>query len=521
VIALCALLAAAFVLRMWSWLVLRNMIWPDELFKTLEQAHRAVFGYGVVPWEFREGVGASWILPGMLAGMMTLASTFSSSVTAYLAACAALMSAISLAPLWATFRSAFTEYGLRAAIAATAVCVVWFELVFFAPKALTEVVGGNCLATGVLLADHCVRAHRAGTSPRARTVAIAAALIALAAIFRIQLAIASFVGFVYLLRPLPARLRWFAVGGAFAMVVVTALVDTFTWGYPFQSYISNIYVQIVEGKSKNYGVSPWYAYFEVYAKIWGAGGLVVLALAGLGARRRPILALCAVAVLLTHVPIAHKEYRFAYPFAVPVPRPASPGTPGVIRWLERTRGARLATLGACGLVTLWLAISLQCAVGFHERRTKLALTFSRPQWHWSLHRGGLFAMEYLHDVPDLCGVGTIGTFVYATGGYTYLHRDVPLFEAFGKEDIGGLAPYLNAYILAWIPGIENVESFQGFHRDRCFEEVCVYRRPGPCKVMEGYSFNKLLENQDRFNEEFRKKGGKLPEPTTVMPPLPE
>jgi hypothetical protein len=341
-------------------------------------------------------------------------------------------------------------------------------------------------------------------------------------VFRVQLAIASAIGFFYLLRPLPARLRWYAFGGALVAVAITALVDTFTWGYPFQSYISNIYVQVVEGKSKNYGVSPWYAYFGVYWRIWGIGGmLIVLGLAGAGARRRPIVALCALAVLLTHVPIGHKEYRFAYPATLLVLVLAALGTAEVVRWLERTRTNRLATLGAIGLVTLWLAVSLQCAVGFHERSTKLATTFSRPQWHWSLHRGGLLAMQYLHDVPDLCGVGTIGTFVYATGGYTYLHRDVPLFEVFGKDDITGLAPYVNAYILAWLPGLANVESFHGFVRDRCIEEVCIYRRPGPCKVMPGYSFNKLLENQDKFNEEFRRKGGKLPEPTVKMPPLPE
>ena len=32
---------------------------PDELIQYLEQAHRIVFGYGVVPWEFRDRRRAS------------------------------------------------------------------------------------------------------------------------------------------------------------------------------------------------------------------------------------------------------------------------------------------------------------------------------------------------------------------------------------------------------------------------------------------------------------------------------
>ena len=44
---------------------------PDELIQYLEQAHRIVFGYGVVPWEFREFI-RSWLIPLMLVPPMQL-----------------------------------------------------------------------------------------------------------------------------------------------------------------------------------------------------------------------------------------------------------------------------------------------------------------------------------------------------------------------------------------------------------------------------------------------------------------
>ena len=42
---------------------------PDESIQYLEQAHRLVFGYGVVPWEFRYFI-RSWLIPLGLAGPM-------------------------------------------------------------------------------------------------------------------------------------------------------------------------------------------------------------------------------------------------------------------------------------------------------------------------------------------------------------------------------------------------------------------------------------------------------------------
>ena len=44
---------------------------PDEALQYIEQAHRLVFGYGVVPWEFRYDI-RSWLIPLLVAGPMQL-----------------------------------------------------------------------------------------------------------------------------------------------------------------------------------------------------------------------------------------------------------------------------------------------------------------------------------------------------------------------------------------------------------------------------------------------------------------
>lgn len=489
--ALWTSLFLAGLLRLLAWRAFPNTIWPDELFQSLEQAHRVVFGFGVVPWEFRDGT-RSWLLPGVLAGVIAATSIITSSVWAYLGACAAMLSAISLAPVWAAFRTSVDQFGLRSAIVVAAFIGTWFELVFFAPKALNEVVGGNCLAVGVLLCDACLRSLRKGSEPKTRTVVVVSILLALASMLRIQLSVAAFPLYAYLFYRLPRTARWRSLVAAASVVVALGLLDWITWRYPFQSYVENVRVNILVGRSAHYGTAPWYAYFAVYGRIWGVWGLGVLALAGVGARIRPLIAFAAVAVLATHIPIGHKEYRFAYPAMVMVIILAGLGAAQLLSWIEQKTTKRVAMLATLALLVVWVSASLQRATELHESKTRLAVTFGPSQWHWELHRGGLVALEKLGQDRSVCGIGLMGVNVFNTGGYTYLHRNIPLFETLTRKDVVGLAPYVNVYLVSEEIAATG-DHFGQFVRDGCYAEVCVYRRTGSCQAMPGYSFNKVLE----------------------------
>jgi len=56
-------------LRLMPVLFLPSLNWDDEIFQATEPAHRLVFGYGIVAWEFQLGM-RSWILPGTIAGLL-------------------------------------------------------------------------------------------------------------------------------------------------------------------------------------------------------------------------------------------------------------------------------------------------------------------------------------------------------------------------------------------------------------------------------------------------------------------
>src|SRR3546814_15777794 len=60
-----------------------SMHHPDEVIQYLEQAHRLVFGYGVIPWEYRYGMRQR-LLPLLLAGPMKLGDLIAPASDLYL-----------------------------------------------------------------------------------------------------------------------------------------------------------------------------------------------------------------------------------------------------------------------------------------------------------------------------------------------------------------------------------------------------------------------------------------------------
>jgi GPI mannosyltransferase 3 len=317
-------------------------------------------------------------------------------------------------------------------------------------------------------------------------------VLTLAAVLRIQLAIACVIPFIYMLLPFDSRARWQAVIAGSAVVLAAGLVDALTWSYPFQSFVENIRMNIVVGRSKMYGTAPWYSYLAVYARIWGIWGIVVLSLAAIGARRLPLLAICSLAVLATHMAIGHKEYRFAYPAMACIIALAGLGAAHLVKEVETRWAPRLASLATAGFMVVWLATSLQCASTFHEEKTRLATSLEPPQWHWVLHRGAMTATKRLGDDPSVCGIGLISISVYSTGGYSYVHRrDIHFFELLKKEHLSAVARYVNVFVVTF--ELAKTERFLTFERQYCDTEICVYRRPGACEAAPRYHINEVLK----------------------------
>src|SRR5258707_1573668 len=97
-------LAAGTGTRAWLSLHDDGIYWPDEIYQSLEPAHRLAFGYGMVAWEFVEGA-RSWLLPGVLAGLLKVSAQLGlDSPRQYLPLVRLLFSALSLLAAFGSYR---------------------------------------------------------------------------------------------------------------------------------------------------------------------------------------------------------------------------------------------------------------------------------------------------------------------------------------------------------------------------------------------------------------------------------
>ncbi len=304
-VALYGMLIFALVLRVGCALYFKNLGHTDEIFQYTEPGHRAVFGYGIVTWEFRDG-GRSWLLPGLVAGIIEAASVISDDPSVYLGAIGIVMSILSLSIVVVAFLWGNRLYGTTGALITAALAATWPELIYFAPKPLTDVIATDAFILAIF-------AVYPDTDERSRKAFfVAGLLLGLAFVLRFQIA-----PVLALFALLIARARWKdrwlpLVAGGVGPLLCSGLLDAFTWSYPFQSMI----VPLSKAAGVAYAASeaePFYWYAAVLALNWSGAIVLVIAMAWLGARRMPILAVIAVFTLAFYSLLGIKVYRYIYP----------------------------------------------------------------------------------------------------------------------------------------------------------------------------------------------------------------
>ena len=463
-----------------------NYLWPDEVYQSLEQAHRAIFGYGIVPWEYRDGV-RSWVFPGALAGLMAAGVPFGKS--GYIFVPRLVLSLLSVTPVAVTFLLTRRNFG-RAIAAALALAVgTWFELVYFAPKALTEVVATHIMIPGLyLLVEYRSVNER-------RRAYVAGALLTLAAFLRMQLAPGIAVTFIMQValewstrRKHLRRLRYLCIG-AVPVIALFGVVDAITWRYPFRSVWNYFYVNIISGKASKYGVLPFDAFWEYFASVWSMLLVPLILLAVRGARGRWPLLVGLLTTFFVHSLISHKEYRFDYPVVVVIVMLAAMGTADVVSQLGKLGPfVRARVILPWVAFALWAAASVFLAFRFDMSLIQVPMELNHTGRPWTVRKGAMEGMREIGRNPDTCGVGLIYVGWGYVGGYVFLHRKLPMFEIRHRGELAKMSHLVNALIVRG-----RVRDFNPYKLERCWEEYCIYRRPGGCQPPEsGYDINNLL-----------------------------
>ena len=455
---------------------------PDETIQYLEQAHRIVFGYGVVPWEFRYFI-RSWLIPLLLVPPMALGEAIDPGGTLYLILPRAMVSLINLAPLIAAWFIG-ARHSRQHAIVAMAVMAVWVECVYFSVHILSE-----SMATSLFLAAAALVHSKA----RMRAVAAAGLLMGLAGLMRFQFApaIALYAAMVAGRDP---RLWKGLLAGGLPVVALGAGIDVAMGLTPYEWILTNYRMNIGEGRMREIGGISHSHYLFATIHFWKWAALIIPVLVALAWKQHKALIVMALANIAVHQLIGHKEYRYLWLSMQVLLLVAALGS---VNALRMTIGGKRLADPEGPKPTLWLI------AGWSAASMLLATSaIYRLDWRDSGAPARL-AARAMRD-PAVCGIG-VPRREYTLFGYATLHRPKPIFliPEEGRVSLanpGRAGRGFNA-MLSWAGrsppyGYPMKAGCQGGPRDR----ICLYRRSGGCTIdlaNRPYLYQETLMRFDR------------------------
>ncbi len=434
-----ALLGGA-VPRAWLALFDQGIFWPDEIYQSLEPAHRLAFGYGMRSWEFIEGA-RSWTFPGILAVVLRVCAVLGvNSPDGYLTVVRLLFAGIGVATAYGCYALAracgATPLGAACAAALWALAA---PAIYFAPRAMSETASALPVVFGFALALR-----------RPSFPAAGAALLGLAAALRLQNALFC-AGLLALLLARRER-RQAAVAAAVLALCAGAygLLDRLTWGGWFHSAALYLRFNLIEGQAAHWGVKPPWEYLRLLWTSMGSAAVLLVALAACAWMRARGLLIVTAGYLLLHSLTPHKELRFILPALPLLCALAGVGVDALADLPRLSAAARRVLPLSAALATL-LAATVSAAglpgltfgdLGQYDQNPPGPNLYYKPH-ATAFDDGGSVNRLLLtaHRWADLCGLKVEPVPLTWTGGYTYLHRRVPLYPPWGPPPEAGLFNY--------------------------------------------------------------------------------
>jgi hypothetical protein len=259
-----------------------------------------------------------------------------------------------------------------------------------------------------------------------------------------------------------ARVWRFVGAAAVVALLVGGLLDLLTWGWPLHSFVR--YVQFnLSGRNALFGPPLPATYY--FTALWSSVGPAIIPIVvGLVAARPRWPLIVVAGYVLAHSLVPHKELRFLMPV---VPLMLAAAGIGLAQLCGRWRYGAGLTIG--------IALATAALMGVRTTRetfSSMGQSFGghslgdRSPWH-----AGEDINRLLWNVgvrPDSCGVMVSGSEPAWTGGYTYLHKRIPILWGIRKLESAN-------YLIA--PRGSGAFGYEVVRRER---EFWLYRRGGDC-----------------------------------------
>jgi phosphatidylinositol glycan class B len=373
--------------------------------------------------------------------------------------------------VWFSFSWCRRYLGMQYALLAAFTTAIWYELVDSGPRTLSEYVAGNLFLPAIYLGS--VEQHEKPES-KGRLL-FTGMLLGLTVALRIQFGPAVLLAGLWIVsRNWKARSLPVAAGIAI-VVSFFGLVDAVTWSLPFYSYYAYFRENLLHHRAEEFGTLPWYYFFR---KLFSQMRLMLL-FALIGIRRAPILGWICLAILLPHILIAHKEYRFIYPVLPLLLTLAAIGIVDSLQFLDQKTKFHLSA---------WMKFPLAASFVLAS-----SLLLARHYPDWKTSRGELLAFNRLSVDENACGVAIRDVDISHTGGYTHLHRPIPIFVFHSFSDANSVVGAFNRLVAPE----SSAMPVQGYSALSCRYSVCVYQREGTCQAIGSeHEINEFLKRRD-------------------------
>jgi hypothetical protein len=320
-------LAAGILARLAVAISRSDAVWPDEQFQSLEPAGYAVFGHGLLSWEWTSAY-RSWVIPALYMPLLWVAKLLGVTGGVGLVLAARVFTAAWSG--WALTRFAqalkLLTFHRRARLVAVAALSLAPSMILWAPTTLAD--NWAQIAALAILPAVVRQSRRLSTAHVSRHASLMLGLLFGVCFFvkpqMLFWGAGAGLALVFATRSLINAVAY--SGGFSAWILAHGAVDWATWGTPFRTLIEQ--ASRGEKTSRFYGVAPWTQYFsDLVANqtpwLFGALGLaVVYSLVNQDSIRRwyrtqsralPFVFWPPAALFAFLACVPHKELRFIMP----------------------------------------------------------------------------------------------------------------------------------------------------------------------------------------------------------------
>ncbi len=353
-------------------------IHPDEVYQVLEPAWFGTHGYGIMAWEWREGL-RNWAVPFVAMGMLNVADVLGLTHPVY--------------------RFAERRAGPRGGLLSALLVGLYGPVLIFAGRTLGESLSTAFLVVAMEALDRTERPTRAGL--------MGGLALGLAVVTRYGSAVMVLAALAWLVGARRWRTLAFTCLGGLGVALCLGALDFYTWGRPFHSFFAYVDFNVFSGEAaRRFGAAPASFYVHPFVSGVPLWAWLALPLGLLGLRRRFALSLplcCGALYLATLLGTTHKEPRFLYPGLVLGTLAAAPLLADFV--VGRSRAVQQWGLGL-------LALAATLAAGWYYPPDDL--------------RGDQFrAIVSATREDSVTGLLIVNEGVWGSGGYFYIGKNIP------------------------------------------------------------------------------------------------